>query len=396
MNWKKKLKTWVDSGLISQAQAESILKFEDSKKIPYVFYSFLALGIVVIGLGVIAMVAANWDKIHYSIKLGTSFTILFGIGIAILYSQRKEIWNDTIRYLLVLLLGVLFFANIGLISQVYHTQGKLYQALLLWSGITILLVIMYPGRVLQHLWIAVFSSSILSWIDNNSNIDWRERSHYYSLFFFVASWVFAGVAIFAERRLETKESKTSILVNPFLLWAFGFFITSSIWGSFETRDIPNLDPNPEFYRKYDVPFPWYWPLIIPVTLIAISQIFRNRFSRRKIILLSISGIFLGFLNYPQLFHWYGKFPAMIFFFLAWIPFTFLFFESRRWFDLSLLVLGVRFVYIYLEVFGSLLATGIGLVVSGIFILGFSILIFKMRERIRNAANQLFQSEELGI
>ncbi|TGL36567.1 DUF2157 domain-containing protein [Leptospira koniambonensis] len=397
MNWKKKLKTWVDGGLISQAQSESILKFEDSKKIPYVFYSFLALGIVVIGLGVIAMVAANWDKIHYSVKLFSSFTILSGIGITILYSQSKDIWNDTIRYLLVLLLCVLFFANIGLISQVYHTQGKLYQGLLLWSGITILLVIMYPGRVLQHLWIAVFSSSFLSWIDNHPDIGWKERSHYFSLFFFVASWVFAGIAIFTEKRLETKESKTSILVNPFLLWAFGFFLTSSIWGSFETHDIPNLDADPEFARRYDLPFAWYWPLLIPILLVAVSQIFRNRFSRRKIILLSISGIFLGFLNYPQTFHWYGKFPAMIFFFLAWIPFTFLFFASRRWFDLSLLILGVRFVSVYLEVFGSLLATGIGLIVSGAFILGFSILVFKMRERIRDAANQLFQEEEeLGI
>lgn len=342
------------------------------------------------------MVAANWDKIHYSVKLFTSFTILSGIGISILYSQRNEIWNDTIRYLLVLLLCALFFANIGLVSQIYHTQGKLYQALLLWSGITILLVIMYPGRVLQHLWIAVFSSSFLSWIDNHPDIDWKERSHYFSLFFFVASWVFAGVAIFTERRLETKESKTSILVNPFLLWAFGFFITSSIWGSFETRDIPNLDQDLEFSRRYDLPFSWYWPLLVPVLLIAVSQIFRRRFSRRKVILFSIAGIFLGFLNYPQVFHSYGKYPAMIFFFLAWIPFTFLFFESRRWFDLSLLILGVRFVSIYLEVFGSLLATGIGLIISGVFILGFSILVFRMREKIRNAANQLFQSEELGI
>ncbi|TGL62402.1 DUF2157 domain-containing protein [Leptospira sarikeiensis] len=395
MNWKKKLKLWVESGLISQTQAESILKFEDSKKVPYVFYSFLGLGIVVIGLGVIAMVAANWDQIHYSLKLIASFGILVSIGFTVLYTQKNGIWNDTVRYLLVLLLCLLFFANIGLISQIYHTQGRLYQGLLLWSAITFLLVIMYPGRILQHLWIAIFSSSFLSWIEYYDDIAWGDKSDYFSLFFFSASWIFLTISAFAERRLETKESKSSILVNPFLLWAFGYFLISSIWGSFETNS--SSYSNPELGEsKFTLSFYPFWIFLIPFLVIGISQVFRKHFSRRKILLFAIAGFFLGLLNYPQLTHWTGKVPSMLFFFLAWIPFTFVFFESRRWFDLSLLVLGLRFVTVYLEVFGSLLATGIGLIISGIFILGFSLLVFKTREKIRDAANQLFPPEELGL
>ncbi|TGK56897.1 DUF2157 domain-containing protein [Leptospira wolffii] len=392
MNWKKKLQIWVESGLISKDQSEAILHFENSKRVPYAFYSFLGVGIVVLGLGVLAIVAANWDKIHYSLKLFVAFASLFAIGFLILYSGRKGIWNDTIRYLLVLLFSVLLFANIGLISQVYHTQGKLYQGLLLWSGITILLVILFPGKVLQHLWISVFSFSFFSWILSGADLEWKEEEYFLSLTIYWFAWIFSGISIFAEKRMETKGNQNFLMSNPFLLWAFGYFLVASIWGSYATQREEYL----EDFRSFSNPnilHSWYLPFLLPVLLLGLGVLFRTRFSKRKLFLLFLSGVFLSLLNFPNLTHWHGKLPSAVYFFGAWLPFAFLFFESRRWFDLSLFVLGLRFVAVYLEVFGSLLETGIGLIVSGILILGFSILFFKLKEKIREKANLLFPLED---
>lgn len=392
MNWKKKLKLWVDEGLISQTQSESILKFEDSKKIPYVFYSFIAVGIIVLGLGILAIVAANWDKIHYSVKLAGAFISLSAIAFFVLYSRKKEIWNDTIRYLLVLLFCVLIFACIGLVSQIYHTQGKLYQGLLLWSGITLLLVILFPGRILQHLWIAVFSYSFFDWAINRDVLDWRDGIGFSYLITYWFAWIFAGISIFSEKRIEAKESKNIFLANPFLIWTFGYFLATSVLGSlfFEREEYWRPDANVIATGFFHA---WYLPFLLPLLIIGSGFGLRNFFSKRKLLLLSLSGFFLSLLFFPNLTHWSGKFLSAVLFFAAWLPFAFLFFEYRRWFDFSLLVIGLRFVVVYLEIFGSLLETGIGLVISGIFILGFSILAFKLKEKIREKANQLFPSEE---
>ncbi|TGJ98592.1 DUF2157 domain-containing protein [Leptospira langatensis] len=394
MNWKGKLKIWMDAGLINKEQADAIFAFENAKKIPYAFYSFLALGIVVLGLGVIALVAANWDQIHYSVKLFVSFSVLIGIALLILYSERRGFWNSSIRYLLVLLFSALCLANIGLISQIYHTQGKFYEAIALWCGMTFLLLFFYPGRILLHLWIAAFGFALFYALADLDMLS-GQREYYIYLMAFWLSWVFGAISIFLDKRMESGEDRRSILANPFLVWYLFYFIYSSVLGTFLTAydsvKETNLTGN-----YFTLPFPWYVPTILPLLFLLGGRLFRKRFSARKLVLFSISGIFLGLLNYPQLTHWAGKFPAIFYFFLAWFPLTFVFFQSRRWFDLCLTVIGIRFVVAYLEVFGTLLDTGVGLIISGIFILGFSALIFRLREKIRIKANQLFPEEELGL
>ncbi|TGJ99316.1 DUF2157 domain-containing protein [Leptospira semungkisensis] len=394
MNWKGKLKIWMDAGLINKEQADAIFAFENAKKIPYAFYSFLALGIVVLGLGVIALVAANWDRIHYTVKLLVSFSLLVGLGFAILYSERRGFWNDTIRYLLVLLLSVLCLANIGLISQIYHTQGKFYEAIALWCGMTFLLLFFYSGRILFHLWIAGFGFSVFYALVDEEILS-GVREHYIYLMAFWLSWIFGIVSIFIDKRLESGEDRRSILANPFIIWYLFYFIYSSVLGSFVTG-YDSIKETSLTGNNFYLPFPFYIPMIVPILLMLVGRFFRKNFSARKLVLFSISGIFLGLLNYPQLTHWAGKFPAIFYFFLAWLPLTFVFFQSRRWFDLCLTVIGIRFVVAYLEVFGTLLDTGVGLIVSGIVILGFSALFFRLREKIRVKANQLFPEEELGL
>jgi uncharacterized membrane protein len=57
-------------------------------------------------------------------------------------------------------------------------------------------------------------------------------------------------------------------------------------------------------------------------------------------------------------------------------------HHRRWFDFASLVIALRVVIVYFEVFGSLAMTGLGLIFSGIVILGIAFAWHRFRERVR--------------
>ncbi|MCB1168444.1 MAG: DUF2157 domain-containing protein, partial [Leptospiraceae bacterium] len=64
MKIAEKLQIWVEEGLIQSGQAESILAFENKKHTrPYAMYSFIILGVTVISIGIISLIAANWEAI---------------------------------------------------------------------------------------------------------------------------------------------------------------------------------------------------------------------------------------------------------------------------------------------------------------------------------------------
>lgn len=57
-------------------------------------------------------------------------------------------------------------------------------------------------------------------------------------------------------------------------------------------------------------------------------------------------------------------------------------QRKRWFDLASLVIALRVVIVYFEVFGSLAMTGLGLIFSGIVILTIAFAWHRFRERVR--------------
>lgn len=69
MKLEKKLEEWQQAGFIDAATAERILTHERGVARPVVLYAIGGLGAVTIGIGVISVVAANWDGIGYRTKL---------------------------------------------------------------------------------------------------------------------------------------------------------------------------------------------------------------------------------------------------------------------------------------------------------------------------------------
>jgi len=98
-------------------------------------FSFVGLGAFIVGLGFISLVAANWKMIPDFLKLVVDFGILTGaVVLANRFSKNQQpLWFEGT------LVFILFFtlASMGLVSQIYHLSGPLYQSILLWAFLTV-------------------------------------------------------------------------------------------------------------------------------------------------------------------------------------------------------------------------------------------------------------------
>src|SRR4030095_14012702 len=101
------------------------------------------------GLGLIAILAANWDVIPGRVKLGAD--VLLGIALAAatyLVVRRGDSWWSEV---LITLFYGFTLASIGLVGQVYHLNAPAYQGLLAWSAATLPLILLGRSRQLATL-----------------------------------------------------------------------------------------------------------------------------------------------------------------------------------------------------------------------------------------------------
>ncbi|NEO48749.1 MAG: DUF2157 domain-containing protein, partial [Moorea sp. SIO4A3] len=95
----------------------------------------LVLGSLLLGLGMITFVAANWQAWSRWLKVTLLLSVFFGINIAGFYLWRDPTQGRHCRLGKgLLLLGALTLgANIALMSQMFHQSGPLYQLYLIWG-----------------------------------------------------------------------------------------------------------------------------------------------------------------------------------------------------------------------------------------------------------------------
>ena len=95
----------------------------------------ITLGFILLGLAVITFVAANWQAWSKPIKV----LILLGLFTTInttgfyLYREQSEDWKSRLGQGLLLLGGLSLGANIGLMSQMFHQTGAVYELFLFWG-----------------------------------------------------------------------------------------------------------------------------------------------------------------------------------------------------------------------------------------------------------------------
>lgn len=95
----------------------------------------IGVGSILLGLAVITFVAANWEIWTRDVKV----FILLGFFIAInsggfyLWKSVQEGWQHRLGLGLLLLGSMVLGSNIGLMSQLFHQSGPIYQLYLVWA-----------------------------------------------------------------------------------------------------------------------------------------------------------------------------------------------------------------------------------------------------------------------
>ncbi|HEY9652825.1 MAG TPA: DUF2157 domain-containing protein [Coleofasciculaceae cyanobacterium] len=95
----------------------------------------LGLGSILLGLGLITFVAANWQAWSRGVKVVLLLSVFIGVSSAGFFLWRRSIdrWQRRLGQGLLLLGGLALGANIALMSQLFHHSGPVYQLYLVWG-----------------------------------------------------------------------------------------------------------------------------------------------------------------------------------------------------------------------------------------------------------------------
>ena len=155
-NLTKSLRRWTEAGVIDAATAERIrvYEFEKSDGTSLFLLAIAGSAALSVGLGILAIVAANWAEISASFKLGTMLLALTWIAVWSARALARGAGLTSEVLLVVQFLSVL--AGIGLVGQIYQSNAPLYQALLLWLLVTPGLLLYAQSRIAASFWLLGF------------------------------------------------------------------------------------------------------------------------------------------------------------------------------------------------------------------------------------------------
>lgn len=159
----RKLRDWQDAGLIDAATVERIRAYEDSHARPLALWAVIGIAALAIGLGLISIVAANWEAIPGTVRLGIHFALialaagaLWRLGPAL---AAEKPWAHEAAIFVFGALGLTFMGHLG---QVYQTSALLWEPVGLWlllfapllmsRGLSWLSALMLMGGLVFAVW----------------------------------------------------------------------------------------------------------------------------------------------------------------------------------------------------------------------------------------------------
>ena len=129
----RKIATWHEAGLIDAATRDRLLAYETAHARPLALWAVFGIGALAIGLGLVSVIAANWEEIPGQLRLGVHLALIAG-ALAALFLREQRLaetspWAVEALVFVTAALGLTFFGHLG---QVYQTSSPLWQPLGAW------------------------------------------------------------------------------------------------------------------------------------------------------------------------------------------------------------------------------------------------------------------------
>lgn len=363
----QQLQEWTQEGLISPDQATAIIAFEKSRsKTNWLLYSFMSLGAGVLGIGILTLIAANWDHIPKTIKLASDLLLMLGIAYGVWKQQNQghsQVWE-----LLLTLFALGCLATIGLIGQLYHASAGLDHALLLWALIVLPIITLTHRTLLPLTWVSILLAVLSYRLSVTPMLPLTEEVRILTIGYSLPL-ICALVAILL-RQWPASE---------LFAQAFRFHAWLTAMGVIIATDGSSMLNKP----------PWHWHTtttwvgIAVACLVLAGMTWRRQPSVSSRILLGLM-IILYTTTPPlviglHLSHWFSALFTMALFAVAatWLVRE----GSLRLANGLVFLLGMRFLVLFFTAFGGLIDAGIGMILSGIVILGFVWLWSRVQKRL---------------
>ena len=156
MGIRKDLAELVDNNVISKEVSERIdahYQSKDSKSAHHIFIAFGVLGATLIGLGIILILAHNWDQLSRLVKSIIAFIPLVLAQILCTYTliskNENRTWSESSSVLLFFGIG----ACISLISQIYNIPGNVSSFVITWMLLALPLVYLFKSSLVSLFYI---------------------------------------------------------------------------------------------------------------------------------------------------------------------------------------------------------------------------------------------------
>ncbi len=132
----RKIVQWHDAGLIDAATRDRLLAYETEHARPLVLWAVFGIGALAIGLGLVSVIAANWEDIPGLVRLSVHFALIAGLLAALFLREQRlaerSPWAVEALVFVTAALGLTFFGHLG---QVYQTSSPLWQPLAVWLAL---------------------------------------------------------------------------------------------------------------------------------------------------------------------------------------------------------------------------------------------------------------------
>lgn len=385
MRLKARLKHWQKENLIDETQVKNILDFEKKRVGKASGLGVQLLGILSILLGISSVIAANWQEIGPYTKLVAHFILNAGLSVWLFKLNNKEDDDaeDGKRTFLKegLTLGIfgLNLTFIALIGQIFHLKGTTTHALILWTILSAPLIICYAKSRFTA-WVWFLSVIGTAWSAYNLFILKSDLSDFTQASLGLFFMLFVPLAFYADHALGLtqktrrefahvfRHGSLKILVVMASLAGFGFYGMASrvyadagnivnyygIIGLIAAATYGYIFSLRNLLQSHDEPLDWYI-LLICVTAIFIPCI------------LPVNADFFGAVLFCGLWLALGA---------VWQQAG-----EMRLVNLAITIVALRLYIVFLELFGDLMSSGIGLIIAGIVLIAMIKYTRKLQQKV---------------
>lgn len=354
MRLKAQLQRWRSADIIDDATAERIQVYEKSRQGFHFSTAMFGLGALAMILGAVAIVASNWDVIPAAAKLLAHALLNAGLAVAVL--RAIQVNQPRAREVFLFLLAGATLTFIALIGQIYQTGAPLWQALVLWLGITSpFLFFLTRAKLTAACWILAFWATLGAAAET---IEHRLGPLHLDLVFYgVVPFVMIAIGDWTALRTRWPVWPATFATGGYVLITVAVSAAQLAW-----IDGNNLDL--ETHRT-QLSAAFYATLAASLALLALryARVFEPAPLAAKLfplisVLIGFAPLLIPHTNWPVV--GAGVFMA----YWALVGWTGLQSGYRSLLNLAIIVVALRLVIVYVEVFGDLLSTGVGLIATG--------------------------------